>query len=70
MSRFFATGSDSEPESSSSEEPVQRQPASAFTVNNIKNFTIRHSVVFLSNLIFHYCSSVMMKMMSRELYVP
>lgn len=33
MSRFFATGSDSESESSSEEEQVIRQPTTAFTVS-------------------------------------
>jgi hypothetical protein len=35
MSRFFATGSDSESDSASEEEQVQRAPATAFTVCNI-----------------------------------
>ena len=33
MSRFFATGTDSESDSSSEEEQVQRAPAAAFTVS-------------------------------------
>lgn len=33
MSRFFATGSDSESESSSEEEQVVRQPTNTFTVS-------------------------------------
>lgn len=33
MSRFFATGSDSESESSSEEEQVIRQPVAAFSVS-------------------------------------
>ena len=33
MSRFFATGSDSESDTSSEEELVQRAPAAAFTVS-------------------------------------
>lgn len=41
MSRFFATGSDSESDSASEEEQVQRAPTTAFTVN-------------LSIIIFHY----------------
>lgn len=34
MSRFFATGSDSESDSASEEEQVQRAPTTAFTVSN------------------------------------
>ncbi|XP_059474549.1 eukaryotic translation initiation factor 3 subunit C [Neocloeon triangulifer] len=34
MSRFFATGSDSESESSSEEEQIQRQPAAGFTFSD------------------------------------
>ncbi|XP_063219969.1 eukaryotic translation initiation factor 3 subunit C [Bacillus rossius redtenbacheri] len=34
MSRFFATGSDSETESSSEEETIQRQPVAAFTLSD------------------------------------
>lgn len=33
MSRFFATGSDSESDTSTEEEQVQRAPAAAFTVS-------------------------------------
>ena len=33
MSRFFATGSDSESDSASEEEQVQRAPTTAFTVH-------------------------------------
>lgn len=39
MSRFFATGSDSESDTSSEEEQVIRQPTANFTV---RNFQIVH----------------------------
>lgn len=39
MSRFFATGSDSESDTSSEEEQVIRQPTANFTV---RNFHIVH----------------------------
>jgi len=47
MSRFFATGSDSESDSASEEEQVQRAPATAFTVCNIfkthtENYVLIH----------------------------
>lgn len=38
MSRFFATGSDSESDSASEEEQVPRAPATAFTVSSAQAF--------------------------------
>lgn len=56
MSRFFATGSDSESDSASEEEQVPRAPATAFTVCIIKlqkNF-FKYIVIFLFlNLFLH-----------------
>jgi len=41
MSRFFATGTDSEPESSSDEEPISRQPVATFTFSDDEEDTKR-----------------------------
>uniref|UniRef100_A0A0A9XY83 Eukaryotic translation initiation factor 3 subunit C n=1 Tax=Lygus hesperus TaxID=30085 RepID=A0A0A9XY83_LYGHE len=41
MSRFFATGSDSESESSSEEEPISRQPVATFTFSDDEEDTKR-----------------------------
>jgi len=38
MSRFFATGSDSESDSASEEEQVQRAPTTAFTVSIVTDY--------------------------------
>jgi len=53
MSRFFATGSDSESDSASEEEQVPRAPATAFTVSIVETnvFNIFLSASFFSDVI-------------------
>lgn len=54
MSRFFATGSDSESDSASEEEQVAKAPATAFTVSIEANF--QHT--FISESPPPYCTVI------------
>lgn len=57
MSRFFATGTDSESESSSEEEQVVRAPAPVYTVSFLPNYSINiiddKYPVMTRNVCFH-----------------
>lgn len=59
MSRFFATGTDSESDSSSEEEQIQRAPAATFTVSHFYPVLPDTAQTFLlvlyliTNLYFH-----------------
>lgn len=70
MSRFFATGSDSESESSSEEEQVVRQPVAAFSVSHqvIVEYSPVCSSSYLDKLISSVYSSATMKKTPNELY--
>lgn len=47
MSRFFATGTDSESDSSSEEEQIQRAPATAFTVLKFLIINLLISLIYV-----------------------
>jgi len=49
MSRFFATGSDSESDSASEEEQVPRAPATAFTVSIVVETNV-FNIFLLTNI--------------------
>lgn len=67
MSRFFATGSDSESETSSEEDQVPRAPAQTFTVNNqhfSKSFIAFDCDDILMVIFYGYSTVTMKKMLS------
>lgn len=50
MSRFFATGTDSESESSSEEEQIVRAPAPVYTVRSYINYSDNLSYIYITFL--------------------